>query len=240
MKNTVLVVEDDPNLNCALSDMLSRENYSVINVSTLQDAYSKIDENIDIVLLDWMLPDGQGIDFCAEVKKKNLDTPIIFLTARVDSIDKVLGLELGASDYVTKPFDSRELLARVRVRLREKSKKMSSSVGVDGTGGQANVEQDIGILKRGELHLDRNQYRAQLKGKPIELAKKEFELLFLMAEFPGKVFSRDELLNKIWGFDNFPTTRTVDTHVLLLRQKIGEKYIETVRAVGYRFATNFS
>jgi DNA-binding response OmpR family regulator len=165
-----------------------------------------------------MLPDGQGLDLLTELRKKGSRIPVIFLTARADVVDKVVGLEMGASDYMTKPFEPRELIARVRVRLRE-----GSSEDFVAT-----------ILNVGPLSIDRLKYKVSFNGTAIELVKKEFDLLVLFAESPEKVFSRDEILNKVWGYDVFPTTRTVDTHVMLLRQKINDELIETVRSVGYR------
>lgn len=173
----------------------------------------------DLVLLDWMLPDGQGIDLLRDLRNKGLKVPVIFLTAKADVIDKVLGLESGANDYVTKPFEPRELLARVRLRLRS-------------TSSQA-VESDA--LHSGGIEVNDREKRVFYRRQEVNLTKMEYLLLKLFLENPGRVFSREELLNKVWGYDSYPTTRTVDNHVLQLRQKLKESYFETVRGIGYRF-----
>ncbi|MBK9322962.1 MAG: response regulator transcription factor [Bdellovibrionaceae bacterium] len=136
-------------------------------------------------------------------------------------VDKVLGLEMGANDYMTKPFEIRELLVRIRVQLREKQ--------------TFSTPEESSLFKVGSLSIDRIKHKICFKGNPIELVKKEYDLLILLAESPEKVFSRDEILNKVWGYEVYPTTRTVDTHVMLLRQKIHNDLIETVRSVGYKF-----
>jgi len=169
-----------------------------------------------------MLPDGQGLDFLTELRKQGKKTSVIFLTARAELVDKVLGLEMGANDYMTKPFEPRELLARVRVQLRENQEKSLTEIEV------------VPKLKVGSLSIDRVRHKVCFKDVAIELVKKEYDLLVLLAESPEKVFSRDEILNKVWGYDVYPTTRTVDTHIMLLRQKIHNDLIETVRSVGYR------
>jgi DNA-binding response OmpR family regulator len=170
-----------------------------------------------------MLPDGQGLDFLTGLRRQGNSIPVIFLTARADVVDKVLGLEMGASDYMTKPFEPRELLARIRVRLRDRVPER-----------QLPTRDASELLHAGSLSIDRVRHVVYFKGNEIELVKKEFDLLVLFAESPEKVFSRDEILNKVWGYDVFPITRTVDTHVMMLRQKIHDGLIETVRAVGYR------
>jgi DNA-binding response OmpR family regulator len=217
-KSRLLIVEDDQNLGWALQEKLSAEGYIVDWAQTLADADSRLETPPDLIILDWMLPDGQGRDFLSGLRKRQLCMPVIFLTARVELLDKILGLESGANDYMTKPFESRELLARIRVQLRERE-----------------FESKEQIMKVGPLTIDKSSYQAMLNGRCIDLVKKEFELLVLLAEYPGKVFSREEILNKVWGYEVFPTTRTVDTHVLILRQKLQEDFIETVRSVGYRF-----
>ena len=174
------------------------------------------------MILDWMLPDGQGIDLVREVRKELQAKPIIMLTARTELIDKVLGLESGASDYLTKPFEPRELVARLRVQERiinhtDESDKDSHST-----------------VKVGEIIIDKMKREISFKGEIIEFTKMEFDFLTLLAEHPDRAFSREEILNKVWGYENFPTTRTVDTHVLQIRQKLYDDLIETVRGVGYR------
>ncbi|MGZ3742458.1 MAG: response regulator transcription factor [Pseudobdellovibrionaceae bacterium] len=220
---TILVVEDHENLSLSLQDCIVKDGYQVQAAESLKGAREKVLLKPDLIVLDWMLPDGQGLDFLTEIRKKGLQTPVIFLTARAELVDKVLGLEMGANDYMTKPFELRELLVRMRVQLRNKEKAIGSS-----------TKEESNILKVESLSIDRIKHKVCFRGKPIELVKKEYDLLVLLAESPEKVFSRDEILNKVWGYEVYPTTRTVDTHVMLLRQKIYNDLIETVRSVGYK------
>jgi DNA-binding response OmpR family regulator len=225
----ILIIEDHENLRIALKECIEKEGYQVEVAENLQGAKAKLSLGPDLVVLDWMLPDGQGLDFLVDLRRRGHDMPVLFLTARTELVDKVLGLELGASDYLTKPFEPRELLARIRVRLRERA-SIRSHEAASPSPDIANA----GTIKVGNLIIDRIRHHVSFRGVDVELVKKEFELLALLAEEPGKVFSRDEILNKVWGYDIFPTTRTVDTHVMQLRQKIHADLIETVRAVGYR------
>jgi DNA-binding response OmpR family regulator len=175
--------------------------------------------DIDLVILDWMLPDGSGIDLLKIWRKNGLDNPVLLLTARNETIDKVLGFELGADDYVTKPFDPRELLARIKARIRGgRAQNQASSQAISCNGITMNVEEHL----------------VTFNGVPVELTKMEFQLLRLFLENPNRAFSRDEILNKVWGLDSFPTTRTIDTHVLQLRQKFASELFETIRGIGYR------
>lgn len=219
----ILVVEDHDNLRTSLQSCLETEGFQVTTAASAKEARTKFSEQPSLIVLDWMLPDGQGLDLLKELREAKNQTPVIFLTARADTFDKVLGLELGANDYMTKPFESRELIARVRLRLREAGTRLENDDKINT------------VLKVGALSIDRIKHKVSFQNKEIDLVKKEFELLLMFAENPEKVFSRDELLNKVWGYDVYPTTRTVDTHVMLLRQKVDDNLIETVRAVGYRF-----
>lgn len=218
--STILIIEDHENLLLSLQDSITKEGHSTLITDCLKKAKEMLSLNPDLIILDWMLPDGQGIDFLAEIRKLGIKTPTIFLTARSELVDMVLGLEIGANDYITKPFETRELLARIRVQLRHKKSAGSS--------------EDFNLLQVGALSIDKIKRKVRFEGKPIELVKKEFDLLYLLAENPEKVFSRDEILNKVWGYEIYPTTRTVDTHIMLLRQKIHNELIETVRSVGYK------
>ena len=213
----ILVVEDDQNLQRSLKDCITDDSHEVETADSLKVANSVLSKNLDLIILDWMLPDGQGLDFLRTLRSQGNNVPVVFLTARTEVIDKVLGLELGANDYLTKPVDPRELIARIRVQLRN----------------QCNVS-ETGKITVGSLSIDRVRHRVEFQNCRIELVKKEFDLLTLLAENPERVFSRDEILNKVWGYDVFPTTRTVDAHIVLLRQKIHSDLIETVRSVGYR------
>lgn len=216
----VLIIEDHQNISLSLKDLILKEGHQVVICENLAQAREQFKPTAptkpDLIILDWMLPDGQGLDFLIELRKQGVTTPVIFLTARAEVVDKVLGLEMGANDYLTKPFEPRELIARVRVQLREKAQEPTR------------------LLTVGSLIIDRIRHKVSFKGASIELVKKEFDLLVLLAEDPEKVFSRDEILNKVWGYEVYPTTRTVDTHIMLLRQKIDDQLIETVRSVGYR------
>lgn len=217
MNRRVLLIEDDKNILSSLNDYLKDEGYSVSVASSLASARSVIGRaSPEIIVLDWMLPDGQGLDYLKELRREGLKIPIILLTARNDLVDKVLGLESGADDYLTKPFEPRELVTRMRVRLRDLLAKTSSKICFRG------------------IELDTEAREVKYRGVTLELTKLEFELLHLLIESPGRVFTREAILNKVWGFDNFPTTRTVDNHIVQLRQKIEADFFETVRGIGYR------
>ncbi len=212
----LLIIEDNLSLAKSLHDFFTREGFEVTVVYKLSEA-QKLPMTFSLILLDWMLPDGQGIDFLRDLRKKSNWTPVIFLTAKSDLVDKVWGLESGANDYVVKPFEPRELLARIRGQLRS-------------TGSEVDTFSCADLI----VHLKSRE--VVYKGTKIVTTKKEFDLLALFIRNPNQVFSRDELLNKVWGFENFPTTRTVDTHVLQLRQKLNDKIIETIRGIGYRLS----
>jgi len=217
----ILLVEDDKNLGLSLKERLEAEGYLVEWSESIKMASEALNQKPHLIILDWMLPDGQGHDFLVSLRKQGVLVPVIFLTAKVELVDKILGLELGANDYMTKPFEPRELLARIRVQLRDQ-----------GTNSETKTE--VGPIQVGPLLIDTVKHKVSFGTTNVELVKKEFELLLLLAESPEKVFSRDEILNKVWGYDVYPTTRTVDTHIMMLRQKTRDDLIETVRAVGYR------
>jgi DNA-binding response OmpR family regulator len=214
----VLIVEDDENLGKSLKKILESEGMKAQLAPTLELARTLVTKDLDVIVLDWMLPDGQGIDFLREIRSKEFSMPVIMLTARTDLIDKVLGLETGANDYMTKPFESRELVARVRVQLREKVAVLARSEKV--------------VV--GKLVINDMEKEVLFDGRKITFTKMEYELVRLLAENPRQTFSRENLLDKVWGYENFPTTRTVDTHVLQIRQKTADDIIETIRGLGYR------
>lgn len=221
---SILVVEDDDSLGRGIFESLKREGFSPTRVNDLAAARCFLAESApQLMILDWMLPDGQGIDLLRELNAAGAVCPVILLTARAELTDKVLGLELGADDYMTKPFEPRELVARIRALLRRAERVVSPAAPASGRLSVSGITLDL--VARIASH-GRSE---------VELTRMEFELLRVLMENPGKVFSRDELLNKVWGFENYPTTRTVDTHVLQLRQKFSDDVIETVRGVGYRF-----
>lgn len=209
---SLLLVEDDDAVAAGLVERLTAEGYAVVRVATAADADSHVGD-AELVLLDWRLPDRPGIDVLRDWRRRGLATPVILVTANGDLVDRVVGLELGADDYVVKPFAMRELVARIRARLR--------THGVPETLGGAG------------LVIDPVRREVLVDGAPVDLTRKEFDLLRFLATSPGRVFTRDELLREVWDYTRY-TTRTVDTHVLQLRGKVGPARIETVRGVGYR------
>ena len=215
----ILLVEDDNNLGKSIHDFLVSEQFDVTWVTSIGGAKKTSVSKFQLIILDWMLPDGQGVDFLKDLRNEGTHTSVIMLTAKTDLIDKVIGLETGANDYMTKPFEPRELLARMRVQLRQ----------VD----QHKV-QDKGIVEINDLKLNLDTREVTWKGSLVDMTKMEFDFLRLLAENPNRALSRDEILNKVWGYECYPTTRTVDTHVLQLRQKLSDELIETVRGIGYK------
>lgn len=229
--NRILLIEDDQSLGATLTRFLSDEGYDVTLATTLQEGKARFKEvngeqAYRLIVLDWMLPDGQGIDFLNELRGRSLRTPVIMLTARTELIDKVIGLESGANDYVTKPFEPRELVARIRAQLRGHSGRESKS---------RDRSSENEVLEIGELKINYATREVFFQDKKIEMTKMEYDFLRLLAEHPNRAFSREEILNKVWGYENYPSTRTVDTHVLQIRQKLRDELIETVRGIGYRF-----
>ena len=225
----VLVVEDEPDVAALILHHLSRDGYDVIVCANGAEAVRHArDGRIAAVLLDIMLPGLNGWEVCRRLKAdaETRAIPVIMVTGRVDEGDKVLGFELGADDYVTKPFSPRELLARLRAVLRRGTSA--------GTGDRHHY------LKVGELEIDRHRFEVRMSGRAVELTPKEFELLAALAGSPGRVYGRDELLDLVWGRDGFVEPRTVDVHLARLRAKFAHAQaaapaVETVRGVGYRF-----
>jgi len=220
-----LIVEDEPDMVLGLRDNFEYEGYDVLVARDGREGLGRaLNDKPDLILLDIMLPRLSGLDVCRELRSKGLETPVIMLTARGQEIDKVIGLEIGADDYVTKPFSIKELLARVRAQLRRASKQVA----------------DIESYKFGNLDLNFKKYQAFKGGVEIELSPREFELLKYFVKHRGETVSRDQLLDDVWGYDNYPITRTVDNHIAKLRQKIEEvpadpKFIITVHRFGYKF-----
>ena len=213
----ILLIEDENNLRTSLESHLKFEGFEVESASSAGEAQKKVPSGADLILLDWMLPDGRGIDLLRKWRSQGIDIPIILLTARAEIIDKITALELGANDYVTKPFEPRELVARIRVWFREK--KILERENLEGSG----------------ISLSLTTRRATYCGEAVPLRKMEFALLKTFLERPGQVFSREELLEQVWGYEAFPTTRTIDNHILQLRQKFSADLFETVRGFGYRY-----
>jgi len=221
----VLVVEDDPAILRGLADNLRFENYDVLTATDGEAAYKlQRAENPDLIVLDLMLPRMSGLELCRKLRTEGLQVPILMLTARSEEADRVLGLDLGADDYVTKPFSVRELMARIRALLR-----------------RANSAADLpNALQFGDVEVDFRRYVARRQGKPVEMTRKEFAILRLLVARTGEVVTRDELLNEVWGFEAYPVTRTVDNHIAGLRAKLEvnparPQYIRTVHGVGYKF-----
>lgn len=221
----ILIVEDEPNMRLGLKDNLEFEGFEVEIAEDGEAGLNKIlNNNYDLVIMDVMMPKMSGFDVCKNVRKAGLSTPIILLTAKGEEIDKVLGLELGADDYVTKPFSLRELLARVKAILRRSE--------------NFNISENK-LVTIGKLEVDFNGYKATSDKKDIQMSHKEFEILHFLWKKRNTTVSRDDLLTEIWGYDETPTTRTVDNFILKLRQKIEvdpnhPKIILTVHGVGYK------
>jgi two-component system response regulator RegX3 len=221
----VLVVEDEESFSDALSFMLRREGYEVEVAPTGTDALSAFDRNgADIVLLDLMLPGLSGTEVCRELRARS-HVPIIMVTARDSEIDKVVGLELGADDYVTKPFSSRELVARIRAVLRR---------------GAEPEELITGVVEAGPVRMDVERHVVSVDGAQVSLPLKEFDLLELLLRNSGRVLTRGQLIDRVWGADYVGDTKTLDVHVKRLRAKIepdpaNPKYLVTVRGLGYKF-----
>jgi len=221
----ILVVEDEPDMQRGLIDNFEFENYAVEIAADGESALQKLSEHAyDLIILDVMLPKISGLDVCKRARKQGITTPIIMLTARGEEIDKVLGLELGADDYVTKPFGVRELLARVKALLRR----------ADGSVGVASERMVLGTLE-----VDFTAYAAVREGEPLSLTPKEIDILKYFWHHRNKTVTREELLTNVWGYDESLSTRTVDNFILKLRQKIeadpaNPKHILTIHGVGYK------
>ena len=227
MSVNILVIEDEPDIRRNLEYNLGREGFNASSVGSLDEAGEKLKSiKFDLILLDLMLPDGSGLDLCKKIKSNSETetTPIIILTAKDDEVDKVVGFELGADDYVTKPFSVRELILRVKAILKRSDTKTKEVV---------EVERQFGDLK-----IDVNSHEVHVDSQLIELTALEFRLLKELVDKRGRVQSRDQLLSEVWGYNAEVTTRTVDTHIKRLREKLGSmgKYVQTIRGVGYKFS----
>jgi len=219
----ILIVEDEPNMVAGLRDNFEYEGYEVLTASDGAEGLGRaLNDAPDLVVLDVMMPKMSGLDVCKQLKAKRPSIPVIMLTARGQEVDKVVGLELGADDYVTKPFSIRELLARIKAVLRR----------AHGGSQERYAFGDVAVnLRTCQVTRD---------GKPVEFSAKEFDLQKYFLCHPGEALSRDRLLEKVWGYNSFPTTRTVDAHIVHLRQKLELKpeeprFILTVHGVGYKF-----
>ncbi len=221
----ILLVEDEPQMQRGVKDNLEFEGYEVEIVGDGKTGLQKLlDNSYDLALLDVMLPQMSGFDVCKKVREKGIATPIIMLTAKGEEIDKVLGLELGADDYITKPFGLRELLARVKALLRR----------AEGSAGSSTQKMVLGLVE-----IDFATYNASRAGESLQMTPKEFEILKFLWQHRNKAVSRDQLLTNVWGYDESISTRTVDNFILKLRQKIEDdpahpKHIITIHGMGYK------
>ena len=224
----LLLVEDEPGLQLALSDRLSSEGYSVETAGDGHTAVTRATgEPFDVIVLDVMLPGRDGFDVAKAIRQHGIQTPILMLTARTQVVDRVVGLKLGADDYLTKPFETIELLARIEALLR---RVPSGSAGMS-----------LERYQFGDISVDVRKAEVKQNGQPLDLSAKEFQLLKYFIEHRGATISRDELLHEVWGYHATPSTRTVDVHVAWLRQKLEPnsrvpQYILTVHGLGYKFA----
>ncbi|OGO60204.1 MAG: DNA-binding response regulator [Chloroflexi bacterium RBG_19FT_COMBO_48_23] len=217
---TILVVDDEPNILELAKLYLEQEGYRVEGVGNGNDALQKLNSTKpSLIVLDLMLPDIDGFEVCREIRKKS-DIPILMLTARKEDVDKIVGLELGADDYLTKPFNPRELVVRVKAILRRYKSGLKPSQ----------------VIEVGNLHIDMARREATIDGQPVKLRTKEFDLLATLAQNPGIVLTRDRLLEMVWETDYYGETRTVDIHINHLRDKLSgaNASIETVRGIGYK------
>ena len=226
----VLVIEDEPDIRKTVEYNLTREGYEVSGCGSISEAKALLENpNFSIILLDLMLPDGSGLDLCKQIKSnpETNEIPILILTAKDDEVDKVVGFELGADDYVTKPFSVRELILRVKAILKRNTKTISSSNQIH------EINRNFGSLK-----IDLESYEVFINDEEVILTTLEFKLLNQLIERRGRVQTRDQLLTDVWGYSSDITTRTVDTHIKRLREKLGStgKYVQTIRGVGYKFS----
>lgn len=226
MPDKILVIEDEPDIRKTLEYNLAREGFIVSTAGSLKKAKNILENpNFSLILLDLMLPDGSGLDLCRELKSNSAlkEIPIIILTAKDDEVDKVVGFELGADDYVTKPFSVRELILRVKAVLKRNQK----------TATPLEINRSFGSLV-----MDIESHEVFIDDEEIILTALEFKLLNQLVERRGRVQTRGQLLSDVWGYSSDVTTRTVDTHIKRLREKLGVmgKYIQTIRGVGYKFS----
>ena len=220
----ILISDDEPVVHESLRIYFEAEGYEVVDAYDGEDALKKADSSISLMILDIMMPKKSGIEVCREIRKTST-LPIVMLTAKGEEIDRILGLELGADDYIVKPFSPREVVARVKAILRRVEVKAESA--------------ETNIVSYNGLTIDLNSYSVTLRGEHIICTPKEIEILYMLASNPGQVFTRDTLLSRVWGYDFAGETRTVDTHIKRLRAKLDSDglgwSIKTIYGVGYKF-----
>lgn len=215
---TILIVEDDPDIRDILKTYLEIEKYHILEAETLAEMRNILnrEKTIDIMLLDVMLPDGESVDELPRIRMMNRDMGIIIVSAKNTDRDKIWGIEAGSDDYITKPFNPKEVVVRVRALLKR-------------------LKNDNEIIKYGNLEIYPNNYSVKYKNKVLEFTSKEFEILYLLSKKPERIYTRDDIISKIWFDDNFITDRVIDVHISMIRSKIGKQWIKTIRGVGYKF-----
>jgi two-component system alkaline phosphatase synthesis response regulator PhoP len=235
----VLLVDDEPSIVTLLAFNLEKDGYEVTTATDGAEGYRlAISNPFDFIILDLMLPSMDGMDICKRLRQEKFDTPIMILTAKDDELEKIIGLELGADDYMTKPFSPREVLARMKAILRRTNKAVPAETVT--TPQQELPEDETEKIEVGEITIFPQLYEVHVAGELIEITPKEFELLLYMAKRANRILSREQLLNAIWNFDYAGETRIVDVHISHLREKIEKdtknpQYIRTVRGFGYKF-----
>jgi two-component system alkaline phosphatase synthesis response regulator PhoP len=226
MYEKILIVEDEVDLVKGLKINLADEGYEVIWALNGEEGLRKsLEEKPDLIILDIMLPKMDGLEICRELRKKNIATPIIMLSAKGEEIDKVVGLEIGADDYLTKPFSIRELLARIKAQFRREQRSRNSITGV---------------YQLEDIEIDLDRFVIRKNGNETDLTSLEVEILKYLIDHKGEVVKRDDLLDNVWGYESYPSTRTIDNHILKLRKKIEKdqarpRHILSVYGEGYRF-----
>lgn len=232
MSKKILVVDDEQSIVTLLQYNLEQSGYTVITaLDGEQGLEAAVDIRPDLVVLDLMLPKMDGLEVCKQLRQQKINIPILMLTAKDDEFDKVLGLELGADDYLTKPFSPREVVARIKAILRRSQ--------LQSNGSESSQDQEEGLLKLGELKVFPERYEAFFDEQELELTPKEFELLLYLAKNKGRVLTRDQLLSAVWNYDFAGDSRIVDVHISHLREKIEKDtkkplYIKTIRGLGYK------
>jgi two-component system alkaline phosphatase synthesis response regulator PhoP len=233
MNQRILLVEDEPGLLMTLTDRLVSEGFAVETATDGETGLQRaLAETFDLIILDVGLPRKNGFDVCRDLRQRSVGVPIIMLTARGQVVDKVVGLKIGADDYVTKPFEMMELLARIEALLRRVPPAQAAAGSATGEAGD--------VYGFGAIHADFRRAEVTREGERIELSAREFKLLRYLIEHRGATISRDELLNEVWGYNAMPSTRTVDVHIAWLRQKLEPnphypQFILTVHGLGYKF-----
>ena len=225
METKILIADDDPIVHESLKIYMQAEGFEVVDVYDGDAALAALDSSISLCVLDIMMPGKSGVEVCREIRKSS-QVPIVMLTAKGEEVDKIVGLELGADDYIVKPFSPREVIARIKAILRRTEKN-------EGEAAEKNVIRHNGLV------IDLNSYTVLLRNQPVVCTPKEIEILYLLASHPGQVFTRETLLSQVWGYDFAGETRTVDTHIKRLRAKLDSTglgwSIKTIYGVGYKF-----